>query len=653
MILEQNIPPFSLWIGTAALEWLLSLSLLLGVALGVGLLLSIVRFGFGGFWQPFLQGAQRGLVNITHISMRRIWAITRLSIKESIRRRVLFVFGIFMVILLFGGWFLDPNSEDPAKLYMTFVLSATTILVMLLSLFLSAFSLPTDFKTKTIYTVVTKPVRSSELVFGRILGISLVGTGILVLMATCSYFFVTSGLQHTHLLTEKEDLTPVSLEGASGLDESQQVMFRGETRLTNGHKHPVTVYANGQVALGDVNGHVHHVSVETLGDKKLYNVEMERGTLQARVPIYGKLNFRGKDGLDTDKGINVGDEWEYRSFIGGTSKQADSSYDEAAVFTFSGLTPSQFPKIDANFEQGIPVEMTLGVFRTHKGDIEKRVNGSISLRNPKTGLKVEVMTFSTEEFITKAILIPWTFHGTPQIVQRRTRIGGETRMVPDDAVMMTERQDVRFTERREFNLFNDFVADGSVELWLQCIDSMQYIGVAQADLYLRADDGSVPLNFVKGFYSIWMRMIIVIAFGVLFSTFLSGAVAMISTIGVMIAGFSKSFMIEIGLNKVLGGGPFESLYRLLIQQNMVVDLPKSFATTFIQSSDKVYSLFMRLLGQAIPPLSEYAVYDTAVVAGFNIPFGWILVHSVMTFAYIIPIFIAAYLILSNREVAKS
>jgi len=146
--------------------------------------------------------------------------------------------------------------------------------------------------------------------------------------------------------------------------------------------------------------------------------------------------------------------------------------------------------------------------------------------------------------------------------------------------------------------------------------------------------------------------VILISFGVLFSTFLSGPVAMISTIGILIAGFAKSFVIELGFNRVLGGGPFEALYRLLIQQNLVTDLPSSVATQFIKSADVVFSKFLLLIGYAVPPLSEYAVYDNALVSGFNIPFGWLMNHSVMTLAYAVPLFIAAYLILSNREVAQ-
>ncbi|MDR2755422.1 MAG: hypothetical protein LBC20_06915 [Planctomycetaceae bacterium] len=651
MILEQNILPFFEWLPIAALDWFKAVAVLFMTALIFGALFSVIRYGFSGFFVPFYRAVERGIENFTSLSFTRTWAIARLTIKESIRRRVLFVFALFMLLLLFAGWFLDPNSEDPAKLYMSFVMGATTILVLLLSLFLSSFSLPTDFKTKTIYSVVTKPVRSSELVFGRVLGIGMIGTVILILMGLSSYLFVTNGLQHTHILTEKADLTPVSIEAGTTANDPKRIVFRGETRLTNGHKHPVIVFADGTVSVGIVNGHTHLVTQEKVGDQTRYTVHASQGTLQARIPVYAKLGFRGADGLDKDKGINVGHEWEYRSYIGGSTRLSEGSYEEAAIFVFDGIREDMFPK--EQFRDGLPVEMTLGVFRTHKGDIEKRVTGSLAVRNPVTGLRVDVMTFSTEEFITKALTIPWTFEGTPQVIQRHGRIPtGNAYAFPNDETVRKEKNDPKFTEHHEFDFYKDIVADGRFEIWLQCIDNQQYIGVAQTDLYLRAKDGSVELNFIKGYFGIWMQMVLVILFGVLLSTFLSGAVAMISTIGIMIAGFSKTFMIEIGLNKVLGGGPFESFYRLIIQQNMVVDLPTSFSTSFIKAADNVFGLFLTLIGQTVPPLSEYAVYDTAVVYGFNIPGNWLLNHGVMTLAYAIPIFIVAYLILSNREVAK-
>lgn len=652
MILEQNVLPFSEWIGTATVNWLASVGILLAAALIAGLVVSLIQNGFSGFWSPFLRGIQRGAQNLTAVSAFRTWAVARLTIKESLRRRVLFIFALFMILLLVGGLFLDPNNENPARLYMSFVMGATTILIFLLSLFLSAFSLPTDFKNKTIYTVATKPVRSSEMVFGRILGIVVIGTGILLLMGAASYFFVKNELQHTHLLAENEDLTPVAVEAAdNGGGKNQQVAFNGETRVTNGHKHRVEVYADGTVSCESVNGHSHEITTEKVGEQTRYTVHTEQGTMLARIPVYGKLRFRGSDGNDKEKGINVGDEWEYRSFIGGNTKSTDGAVEESAVFSFSALTEEMFPK--EIFTGGLPVEMTLGVFRTHKGDLEKRVLGSLAVRNPQTGLKVEVKTFSTEEFIAKTETIPWTFEGTPQIEQQKGSVQGVFYAFPDDETVRKEKADPQFTQRRQFDLFKDFVVDGKVEVWLQCIDNMQYIGVSQNDLYLRAEDASVPFNFVKGYFGIWMQMVIVIAFGVLFSTFLSGAVAMISTVGVLIAGFSKAFMIEIGLHKVLGGGPFESLYRLLIQQNMVVDLQRSFAVSFIKAADQVFGLFLTLMGHAIPSLSQYSQYSKAVAAGYDIQTNWLLVHSVTMFAYAVPVFIVAYLILSNREIAKA
>ena len=56
------------------------------------------------------------------------------------------------------------------------MLTATSYLVLLLALFLSSLSLPADIKNRTLHTVVTKPVRPSEIVLGRILGFAAVGT---------------------------------------------------------------------------------------------------------------------------------------------------------------------------------------------------------------------------------------------------------------------------------------------------------------------------------------------------------------------------------------------------------------------------------------------------------------------------------------------
>ncbi len=63
-----------------------------------------------------------------------MWAIARLAVKESIRRRVIVALAVYIVILLFAGWFLQTGYREPGKLFFSVVLTATTYLVLLIAL---------------------------------------------------------------------------------------------------------------------------------------------------------------------------------------------------------------------------------------------------------------------------------------------------------------------------------------------------------------------------------------------------------------------------------------------------------------------------------------------------------------------------------------
>ncbi len=117
-----------------------------------------------------------------------------------------------------------------------------------------------------------------------------------------------------------------------------------------------------------------------------------------------------------------------------------------------------------------------------------------------------------------------------------------------------------------------------MEIWLQCVVPAQYFGAAQADVYLRARDASFALNFVKGYIGIWLQMMLVIGLGVMFSTFLSGPVAMLATLGALLGGFFNDFMLRLGTGQTYGGGPFESIIRLLTQQNVTSEMEPGLRT---------------------------------------------------------------------------
>jgi len=605
--------------------WAIAIVTLVVTAKLFGFLIATVEYG------P-VEGARRtkrtiltGLADLLMMSPRRVGALAWLAVKESIRRRMVVAFAVFLLVLLFAGWFVDPGSPNPGRLYLSIVLTTTSYLVLLLALFLSAFSLPTDLRSKTLHTVVTKPVRPSEIVLGRMLGFTIICTGLLLLMALVSYVFVIQGLSHSHSVAA-DDLRTASR--AAGDSSSAPA---GKTSNTHGHRHEIFFDASEEAYAETALGHWHDVTTTSTGDEADYQLSSPQGMLVARVPVYGKIRFRDHQGLDTESGISVGDEWAYRGYIQGASPAA-------IVWTFDGVR-------EKAFSEGLPVEMTLGVFRTHKGNIERGVLGSIAVRNPKNGLSVEVEIFESKEFATRKLTIPReiTKFASKQVIPRQVQTPTGVQLIP-------EQVDPDLAERREFDLFEDLVADGEVEVWVRCLEPGQYFGAAQADLYLRAADAPFALNFIKGYFGIWLQMVLVIAFGVMFSTFLSGAVAMIATLGTLVGGFFSQFMGDLALGRVEGGGPLEALTRLLLQENLSSELSGPWTVVMLMA-DRVLQVFLWVISSILPSFGSFS-YSDYVAYGFNISGELILIRSLNAFAFLLPVFVAAYFFLKTREVAR-
>jgi hypothetical protein len=136
------------------------------------------------------------LTNLGRLRFRRIWAIARLSIKETIRQRILWVFSALLLLVLFASWFIDSGKPElQLRNYIWVVDWAMTVLILLAASLLAAFSIPTDVKSQTIHTVVTKPVERFEIVLGRFLGYTLLMTVVLVIGTGLSLLYVTRELK--------------------------------------------------------------------------------------------------------------------------------------------------------------------------------------------------------------------------------------------------------------------------------------------------------------------------------------------------------------------------------------------------------------------------------------------------------------------------
>ena len=553
-----------------------------------GYIISVVKYGPSeGFLRVSQIIGQLFTVDLPKMSFRRIFAVAKLAVKESIRKKILVLIAIFIVAMMFAGWYLDPNADYPARLYLSFVLTATNYLVLLLGLFISCFSIPADIKSRTIYTITTKPVRPLELFLGRVFGFAAIGTLILAIMGLLSYIFVVRGLDHDH------DVVSLDPSGKSG-----------ETSFDNRHRHTFTLNSEGRGTTNEVKGHRHIVT--KAGDKVVVGGPID--DLTARIPIYAKgLTFTGRDG-EINEGYNVGYMSEYQKYIEGDSLSR-------AVWRFEGVDKNLFKDV-------MLYDLTISAFRTYKGDIVTPVGGLIHFRSVDGKVKSEDEPFKVKEF---------------QVDRRsvRTKLKGFIDDKPAD-----------------LDFFKDIAPDGSFEVVIRCQDRGQYLGMAAADIYLRPADLQFWWNFVKGYISIWLQMFIVICFGVMFSTFLSGPVAVIATVAALVLGFFGFFVDDLVETTSKGGGPIESLIRLPTQMGSQIelDLGNEALQTGILMVDRGILAAVSQLKNAVPNFSQL---DTAnfIAYGYNLFGGLLARHLTIAFGYFVLTALVSYFFLKTREMA--
>lgn len=610
MVLEQQLLPYFQWLitgGDRGLGALPSFALVcLGLAMAgliVGYTIAASRYGLLRGGDVTYKTISEGLRELLQTSPRRIWAIARLAIKESARRRVAVALGVFFLILLFANWFLSTNHQDPARLYLSVVLTASTYLVLGVALLLSAFSLPGDFKSKTIYTVVTKPVRAGEIILGRIIGFSIVITVLLAIMAVGSYIFVVRSLDHTHTVDS------VGLELLTG-PNGDAIGKKGNTSRDAGHRHEITLNVDGNGRTNVANGHTH--DVESVGDNK-FAVSGPIGFIRARVPQYGKLRFIDRSGAAKDTGISVGSEWTYRSFIDGNTPAT-------AIWTFDNVSENIEPGVP-EADRTLPLALIVRVFRTHKGIIGQALQGTIQLRNPETKLTSAPIGFDAQDAQVDDFQIP------------RKQYAADT--------------------RQEIDLFKDLVSKtGQIEVLVKCLDRGQYFGFAQADCYIRHPDGSPIASFAKVCISIWVQAVIVVAVGVTISTLVSGPVAMLFVVGFIILGFWRADFVDIATGKSYGGGPAESVVRIATQANVMTPLDDTLLNNLVTGFDRfIAKPIMWAVAQCLPDFRAFSTVRYAA-DGYNVPWNRVFQDMTTCLGYVVGLSILGYFLLRTREVAK-
>lgn len=330
--------------------------------------------------------------------------------------------------------------------------------------------------------------------------------------------------------------------------------------------------------------------------------------LVCRVPIYGTIRFLTREGLETDKGLNVGDIVETRGFIEGGSKGA-------AVFKFR--MPNSKPdtlRFESRFE----------AFRTHKGDMKQTLRVRYTLVNEKQEKKVPLPIFNVSEFS-----------------QNEQDVSRQLEYAPD---LNKPNQKVKI------DLY-DLVDDGLLTVHVQCLDRGQYLGASRGDFFLREmPDRSFTFGYWKAVCGVWLMVVLLVMIGVMASCFVKGPVACLLCFCVFVLGQpAHDFMDKLVAGKQVGGGATESLYRLVTQANQTSDLDNQQMASSLKRVDRVFSSALWVARHLLPDMRTFSMSGW-VGKGLDVPWASALLPSLaVTLGYLVPCLLVGYFSLSLRE----
>ncbi|NQT01355.1 MAG: hypothetical protein HQ580_05005, partial [Planctomycetes bacterium] len=122
--------------------------------------------------------------------MHSIWAVATNTIKQAMRMKVAAVFLILLLVLLAVMGFSstgDGTLKGRLQTFVSYGLSLTSILLCLLTIIISIYTVTSDIEQRQIYTVITKPIRRFEFLLGKLLGVILLDVILLSLFAAIIY----------------------------------------------------------------------------------------------------------------------------------------------------------------------------------------------------------------------------------------------------------------------------------------------------------------------------------------------------------------------------------------------------------------------------------------------------------------------------------
>lgn len=528
--------------------------------------------------------------------LRRIYALSKLVFKHASGIKAIWV--LFLVVgaapfLFPAQWFFLARPEDELKVTISTVAWIVSLMTLGISALMASFALPNDIKNQTIYTVVTKPVERFEIVLGLFFG-------------------------HVALIT-----LVLSVLTAASL---------------------VLIHANTP------------------------NKTAQDQTFKARVPVRGTMVFG--TGRGEFEGVNVGREFEYRKYIHGHPQSP-----QRGIWSFTKL-PSNLDRMP---NDRVPIEFMFDIFRLTKGKEDRGGSGvEVSIRFVTNDCQqkppADFRTTGDGEW-------KWTDTKRYEDYQKELRQAREQGRNPTAAEVGSDGWKTANELAEKYGIYeisgkpvsNNRVMSVDIpaglfrnafehkpddpntpllRIYVKCESGGQMLGMAEPDLYLLAGTQSFTQNYIKSMFGLWCRVCIVIGLAVACSTYLSGVIALLATVFLFVCGYFADFIRDLSLNRNVGGGPLDSITRIMKAELPTGPTSESAAAKLAERGDLGFAWLMSRFQNLIPNIESLS-WTEFVKEGFNINFEYLVINLLVLIGYLLPWGLLAYYLMKSREIASS
>ncbi len=608
------------------------------------------------------------LIELAGVRFRRLYSIGLNTVVESHRRMgapavVLVLFG---TVLAFTHWFLpqaDSRQVELSRNYVTTLTFIGSFLLLVMICLLTPLSLPQDIQFQTIFTIVSKPVKRLELVWGRLFGFMALVTALLVVFGVVGFVYLNRNVERVIAGVEAQ---AKAAREAGNAEKAQALAFQAEQMRTR---------------------------------------------MSARVPVKGSLTFVDSLGVPRAQGIDVGMEMESRTHIeGATQAKAQWKFGAGLPHPVDRLFPDPNRRPLARVDRPVPIDQLLV-----PGTIEEVANraleaaytaGDLEARRGQPGVTPAQLTQINTQMARARQVVDAEVKRRDALIaraddfERRANAAEDAGRAAEAASLRSQSQAMHsppFRLEMTFNVYrttkgdigepvfasvkviNPFVAGsqeidtfpireyytnfdliparvlvgsrGYLDIEVQCLTSQQYLGMTESDLFIMADSGNFYVNYAKGLAGIWLQALVLTAIGVFAGTFLSWPVALLLTIGLGLAGtIGFGVLRDLSINTILGGGPFESAIRVLTHENQMSDLAPTLGVVVAKAFDSLVVPVLTRLVYIVPNFSAVDVSAT-VADGFAVTNDVLIGNVLLALGYAIPFSVAGYFILKHREVA--